>query len=419
MSANSPTPFLPTTRREFLGLSAQGLGLLAFSQFAPQFLVRSTLAQTPRPETDRPILVLVQLAGGNDGLNTVVPFADPNYHRLRPNLALPREGLLRVTDSVALHPALAPMHELLQTGRLAVVQNVGYPNPNRSHFRSAEIWETASDSGDFASTGWIGRYLDSCCPGSDSAGHDPLAVHITDSAPQAFAGARAHPTFGLPPRRGGRRGADRRREALEQFAAVPGPADNPNANFLRQTYMDTLVTERKVQRIIDDFRPEASFPGSAFGTSLRNVSALIAARLPTRVYFVSLSGFDTHANQLQQHAGLLAQLAEGLAAFQRDLESRGLANQVVTMTFSEFGRRPSENESKGTDHGTAAPLFLMGSRLRPGLHGTPPSLDLAPNQDLTHSTDFRQVYTSVLQAWMQADPAPVLGNQFAPLPLFG
>src|SRR5687767_2535344 len=163
--ASNPSATLPTTRREFLGLSSQGIGLLAFSQFAPQFLVQSTRAAAPAPEKDRSVLVLVQLAGGNDGLNTVIPFEDANYYRLRPTLGIAKDKTLRLSDTLGLHPSCTAMHALLQDGKLAVVQNVGYPNPNRSHFRSTEIWETASNSEEFLGTGWVGRFMDNACAG--------------------------------------------------------------------------------------------------------------------------------------------------------------------------------------------------------------------------------------------------------------
>ena len=418
MASNSPTPFLPTTRREFLGLSSKGIGLLAFSQFAPEFLVQSTRAAVPAPEKDRSILVLVQLAGGNDGLNTLIPFEDPDYYRLRPTLGIAREKVLRTGDTVGLHPSCSALHGLFEQGKVAIVQNVGYPNPNRSHFRSTEIWETASNSDEFTATGWIGRFLDNTCAGMPADARDPVAVHLTNGVPQSFASAEAHPTFGLVPGGGGRRDNEESRKLLEAMIAKPGADDSAPANstFLKQTLMDTLVTERKVQRILGEYRPAKAYPGSGLATSLRNVAALIAARMPTRVYFVSLGGFDTHSNQVGQHAALLTQLSEALAAFQRDLESKGLADQVTTMTFSEFGRRPSENESRGTDHGTAAPLFVLGSRVKGGLHGTPPSLKLQKNQDLLFSTDFRSVYATALDRWLGCPTSKVLTGKFDPVP---
>jgi uncharacterized protein (DUF1501 family) len=416
MPTNPSALPLPTTRREFLGRSSKGIGLLAFSQFAPQFLVRSTLAATPEPEKDRRILVLVQLAGGNDGLNTLVPFEDANYYRLRPTLGIAKERVLQVSDTHGLHPSCSALHGLFQSGKLAIVQNVGYPNPNRSHFRSTEIWETASASDEFAETGWVGRYLDNACAGMPAGSPDPVAVHISQGVPQSFASARPHPTFGFVPGGGSRRDNEESRKLLEALASrSASPAEPGNATFLRQTLMDTLVTERKVQRIVSGYRPEATYPANPFASSLRSVAALIAAGLPTRVYFVNLSGFDTHTGQAGGHANLLAQLSEGLAAFQKDLEARKLEDQVTTMTFSEFGRRPAENESRGTDHGTAAPVFVVGSRVKGGLHGTPPSLQLDRNQDLAFSTDFRAVYSTLMDRWLSCTSEKVLAGKFDPL----
>jgi uncharacterized protein (DUF1501 family) len=414
----NPLPFLPTTRREFLTTTGRGIGLLAFSRFAPSFLVQSTLAAAPAPEKDRSILVLVQLAGGNDGLNTLIPFEDADYYRLRPTLGIAKDKVLRASDTLGLHPACAAMHGLLNEGKLAVVQNVGYPNPNRSHFRSTEIWETASRADEFADTGWIGRYLDNACAGLPADSHDPVAVHITNGVPQSFLSAHDHSTFGLLPGGGNRRDNEETRKLLETMVAQPGEGgESDNATFLKHTLMDALVTEKKVQRVLGDYRPGTgvNYPGNPFAASLRNVAALIAAGLPTRVYFVSLSGFDTHSNQIGQQANLLTQLSDGLAAFQKDLEAHQLDGQVLTMTFSEFGRRPSENQSRGTDHGTAAPLFVMGSRVKGGLHGTAPSLKLERNQDLMFSTDFRQVYATALDAWLDCPSESVLGGKFGRL----
>ncbi len=412
----NPHPFLPSTRREFLRTGTRGVGLLAFSQFAPSFLVESVAAGAPTPERDRTVLVLVQLAGGNDGLNTVVPLADPHYRRLRPTLALGADDVLRIDDATGLHRACAPLHALLQEGRLGIVQNVGYPNPNRSHFRSTEIWETASDAAETLPTGWLGRFFDHACGGLPSG--TPCGVNISNEVPQAFLSAAAHPTFSLLPNaRGGREnraGLDLLESFLRGGPEGHGEHDG-NAGYLRHTMMDALVTERRFQQVLAAYKPSVDYPGNPFAASLRQVAALIAAGNATRVYYVSLGGFDTHANQLNAHAALLRTLSEGLAAFQRDLEAKRLGDQVLTMTFSEFGRRPSENESRGTDHGTAAPLFVLGSRVKAGLHGRAPALALERNEDLAFSTDFRAVYATVLDRWLGTDARAVLGGDYSPL----
>jgi uncharacterized protein (DUF1501 family) len=205
------------------------------------------------------------------------------------------------------------------------------------------------------------------------------------------------------------------RRLLERLTAESGGGGEQG--FLSATLMDSLVTETKVQQVLGDYRPMAAYPTTGFATSLKSVASLIASGLPTRVYFVSLNGFDTHFNQLGTQANLLKTLGEGLAAFQKDLEAHHLDGQVTTMTFSEFGRRASENDSKGTDHGTASPLFVLGSRVRGGLHGTAPDLNLPKNRDLTFTTDFRSVYATMLESWLGAPSSPVLGGRFPLLPI--
>ena len=412
----NPSNFLPSTRREFLRYGARGAGLLAFSRFVPGFLVESARAQTPAPEKDRTILVLVQLAGGNDGRNTVVPFADPHYRRLRPTLGLPEADLLKLNDTQALHGSCTALHALWGDGKLGIVQNVGYPNPNRSHFRSTEIWETASASNEFLPTGWLGRYFDNECAGAPEGG-DPCGVNLGNEVPVAFQGEHPHPTFSVAANNRSRRQQADQLKLLEQLVKNDGgaPAESGNAGYLRQTMMDALVTEQRFQRVLTAYQAAATYPTTPFAGSLRNVAALIAAGTATRIYYVSLAGFDTHNNQAGTHANLLKTLSEGLAAFQKDLEAKRLSDQVVTMTFSEFGRRPSENESRGTDHGTAAPLFVLGTRLKPGLLGRAPRLDVERNEDLQHSTDFRQVYATLLDQWLGCRSSAVLGEGYQPL----
>lgn len=404
---------LPTTRREFLELTSKGFGLLTFGAYAPEFLVRSTLASAPAPEKDKSILVLVQLAGGNDGLNTLIPFEDSNYYKLRPTLGIKKDSTLKVDDKLGLHPSCNALHTLYNEGKLSIIQNVGYPNPNKSHFRSTEIWETAVDSNEYSSTGWIGRFLDNSCAGMPESKQDPLAIHITNGTPQSFGNNKAVPTYGLSLRGNGRRETEESRRLLENISSYKN--SNTDTNFLRQTLMNSLVTEKKVQDILFKYKPTTPYPNNNLGTSLKNVAALIAAGLPTRVYFVSISGFDTHSNQLVQHSNLLSQLSSSLHSFQKDLTANKLDGQVTTMTFSEFGRRPNENDSGGTDHGTAAPLFIMGSKVKGGVLGSAPSLKLQKNQDVVYSTDFREVYATVLENWLHVSSKDILSNEFKKL----
>lgn len=406
---------LPLTRREFIRGGA-GLGFLAFSGVAPAFLARSAMAQTPAPERDRSILVIIQLAGGNDGLNTVIPFTDDRYHKLRPTLAL-REGLLPISDDLALHPACRPLHELFDEGQLSIVQNVGYPNPNRSHFRSTEIWETGSDS-ESQREGWLGRYFDNSCAGRPDAAKDkapdPCGIHVGDMIPHSYLSAKSHALFGMKPLGRfdpSRDPADLAYEKLLQADHIEG-----NASYLQHTMMNTLVTERRVEQIISKYKAKTPYPGTRLAQSLKRVAALIHADLETRVYFVSQGGYDTHANQLVNHARLLTELSGAMRAFQKDLTAHQKDDQVLTLTFSEFGRRPAENGSAGTDHGTAAPLFVMGSKVNGGLLGQAPELVSDPKNDLQYSTDFRGIYSSVLDKWLEADSSKILGQSFDHVP---
>jgi uncharacterized protein (DUF1501 family) len=425
---NPSTPLLPSTRREFLRRSGSGLGLLAFSAFAPEFLTRAAAANIPAPERDRRILVLVQLGGGNDGLYTVVPYADDRYLKLRPRLGIrDTSTLYKLDDHVALAPACGKLADLAKDGKFAVIQNVGYPNPNRSHFRSMEIWETASDEDAYLSTGWIGRYLDNCCAGSPDADHaaagDPSAMHSTIAMPETFLAERPQDYFGVGADNRAQLRFRRRRDAaqpislLEEFAHAPVQGDTEN--FLSHTLMDALVTEKRVQQILDNYHTPVNYPSSLLAQSLKRVAALISAGLETRVYFCSQTSYDTHANQFNNHQRLLGDLSDALAAFQQDLERQQLDQQVLTMTFSEFGRRPYENDAQGTDHGTAAPLFMMGSalKLKNGLYGDPPDLDIPDKGDLQYKIDFRQIYATVLDQWLDGDSAKVLGQKFDHLPV--
>jgi uncharacterized protein (DUF1501 family) len=421
---NLPHNRLPTTRREFLKLTGSGLGLLAFSNYAPRFLTQAAAANVPAPEKDKRILVLLQLAGGNDGLNTVIPYTDDRYHTLRPRLGIKDVSTLhKLDDHVALAPPCGAIADLASQGKFAVLQNVGYPNPNRSHFRSSEIWETASDAETFLADGWVGRYLDNCCGGTpaEDPKADPVAVHSTTTLPQTFFAQQPQNIFSVggnsrPNQRARKRtdGAEYK-PLLDEFATI-APAGE-TGNFLSHTLMDALVTEKRVQEVLNAYKPLATYPNSALAQSLQRVVALVAAGLETRVYFCSQGGYDTHANQFTNHQNLLGDLSNSLAAFQKDLEAHGLDKQVLTMTFSEFGRRPHENDALGTDHGTAAPLFVMSGALKQsGAIGAPPDLNIPDKGDITYKIDFRQVYATVLHRWLEVDPSVVLSTKFQEVP---
>ena len=424
------------TRRDFLRTGLLG-GSLAWT--VPGFL-HATMQHLHAAAADRllpgpngadsPILVVLQLAGGNDGLNTVVPYANDHYRRARPRLGLAKDDVLRINDEIGFHPGLGGLKALFDEGRLAVVQGVGYPNPNRSHFRSAEIWQTASDAERNERHGWIGRYFDSQCRGADPG----LGIAIGHESPQAFA-ASAPKGIAFPsPEQYRFVGADPDTELGTAEAALydrlaPG-ADGGSIgslagagraralasplDFLERTALDAQASSETIRRIMGAARNQAAYPGSRLGRDLQTVGRLIAGGMSTRVYYVSQGGFDTHTNQLATHQRLLTELGDALQAFLADLTAQGNLERVLVLTFSEFGRRVQENASGGTDHGAAAPVFLAGGRVRAGLIGPHPSLaekDLLRG-DPQFAIDFRSVYATALERHLGADSVAVLRRPF-------
>jgi uncharacterized protein (DUF1501 family) len=400
------------TRRQFLKTSS----LVALGASVPGFISR-TAAQAPtadRPGARDTILVVIQLTGGNDGLNTVIPFRDENYARLRPTLRQPADQVRRVSDDIGLHPSLAGLAGLLQDRALCVVQGVGYPNPNQSHFRSMDIWQAASTARNL-NEGWIGRAL-RAVPGAAS-------FHLAGSnepAPLALAGSPVRvPTISslqdFQVRVAGVSGADarRQREVIEN-EATPGPGQPDLLDFVRRTAVNTYASSRRLQEVGNNYQPRVPYPNTELGNHLRLAAQLIDAGLGARLFYVALDGFDTHAAQAQAHANLLRQVSDAMTAFYRDLAARGQQDRILMMTFSEFGRRARENGSRGTDHGSAAPMLLVGGRVRPGLVGAHPSLTDLEAGNLRHHTDFRQVYAAVLDRWLGVPSRQVLGQEFRP-----
>ncbi|MGC8742019.1 MAG: DUF1501 domain-containing protein [Candidatus Sumerlaeaceae bacterium] len=403
------------TRREFLRSGV----LVAVSTMMPRFLVDFATAAatgTAGKTSDERVLVVIQLAGGNDALNTVIPYTDESYYMMRPRLGIPRAGLIPVNDAVGFHASLKDLHAMYDRGLVAVVEGVGYPNPNRSHFRSMEIWHTASDSNVVLATGWIGRYLDAAC--GDSC--DPTAaLAVGSERPQAFYGRRGLGVAVASPERfawpQGPDGATRQR-----FQALNEPSQSPqnhSLDFIRHVMADALISADKIHDVAKRYKGGITYPAWPFASNLRTIASMIAGGLPAKIYFTSLSGFDTHANQLNTHARLLKEFSESTAAFMADLERQHNADRVLIMTFSEFGRRVAENASGGTDHGTAESLFIIGKGIRPGFAGKRPSLSNLDNGDLIFTTDFRSVYATVLEDWLGAASRAVLPREFPKLPL--
>jgi uncharacterized protein (DUF1501 family) len=437
------------TRRDFLRTTALGGALSwtvpaflanTFSALQADAAASATQAVTGKDGT---ILVVLQMAGGNDGLNTVVPYANDYYHQARPRIGLPAGSILKINDQIGFNKSLAGFKNLYDVGQLSVVQGTGYPNPNRSHFRSTEIWQTASDADKVEKYGWIGRYFDNACRGADPT----VGVNIGQQMPQAFS-ARTPTGISLNnpqnyrfmagrPGRDGQMNADEKsfRQMNQPEDTVAFAADNsggvidaihgPTAHtgsvmdFLERTAMDAEVSSDKIMAISKRVENQATYPSSQLASSLKLVAKLIGGGLPTRIYYVSQGGYDTHTNQVGQQDRLLQDLGDSVKAFVQDLQAQGNFQRTLVMTFSEFGRRVAENANGGTDHGAAAPMFVVGPKVRAGLHGKYPSLaphDLV-NGDLKYNVDFRSVYAGILEQWLQTRSEPILGAHFKALNL--
>jgi uncharacterized protein (DUF1501 family) len=396
------------SRRTFLQAST----LIALAPTVPGFLART--ARAAELDRDGRILVVVQLDGGNDGINTVVPFADDGYAKHRKVLRLPKETLLKVNDRVGLHPSLTGASKLLESGRLAVVQGVGYPNPNRSHFESMAIWHSARlDPDERHGLGWLGRALDDRkrpepgTPDSVFVGGAQLPAALRGRRSVASALTRPE-DFVLSP------------EVKTRPAADAAPAADDLAAFVRRASLDAYATADRMAAIVRGKEDGAGYPATELAGGLRLVARLIKGGAGTRVCYARQSGYDTHSAQLGTHANLLGELGGALLAFLDDLASAKLAERVVVLAFSEFGRTVQENGSAGTDHGTAGPVLLAGPSVRAGLVGDTPSLvELdAKHGDLKVGLDFRRVYATLLDDWLGLPARAALGEDFQPLPLF-
>ncbi len=408
-----------TTRRRFLKQALGGSALIAAGgAWVPEFLLHSARAAALRPG-DR-VLVVVQLSGGNDGLNTVVPYRNPLYRQARPTLAVPASQVLKLEKGLGLHPSLGGLEQLWQNRSLCVVQGVGYPNPNRSHFRSMDIWHSAQPDNPQPRTGWLGRWLDrqerqAAQLAALHLGEEPLPLALVarETAVPSFAsleGFRLH-----------EHDAALSTAALRQLAlAQQSPAQpTPLEAFVRRQMLSALDASSRVSQALEEEPAGTDYPQNPLAEKLRNIAGLIYAGLPTRIYYVSLAGFDTHVKQQGIHATLLQQWGDALNAFAQDLKNRGHWDRVAVLTFSEFGRRVRENASNGTDHGTAAPVFLAGGKVRAGLIGPAPDLEDLEAGDLKFQIDFRRVYAAVLEHWLDTPGGEVLGQPFQPVEAFG
>jgi uncharacterized protein (DUF1501 family) len=425
------------SRRDFLGRSSAGVSFLALSGTMPRLFAEAAVSAKRAGRSDR-VLVVVELAGGNDGLNTAIPFENDLYYKNRPTLGVPKDQVLRLNEYVGLHPAMGPMSELFKEGKLTVVQGVGYPEPDRSHFRSMEIWHTASTSKKVPLSGWLGRIIDAQPPtrsvsessttptrnvSEGAAGSsfeqaiDLPALAFTGSLPQALQSEHfAVPVIQQIENFASAAGEGQAKERLlKKLSTAPG-ANSTQVGFVRQQAEMVYRTAERLRDAAAKYKSDVMYPGE-LGAQLRRAAQVIAADLGVRLMYVQQGGYDTHSNQAAGHPGLLGELAGALAAFQNDLEQLKVADKVVVMVFSEFGRRVDENASKGTDHGAASCMFLTGSKVKGGLEGSYPQLDKLGDGDLIHTVDFRSVYATVIDGWLGCSSEKLLGEKFGALEL--
>ena len=394
-------------RRNFL----KNTGLASTSLYIPQFL---NAFQSPFANKSRAgkILVVLQLSGGNDGLNTIVPYRNDVYYQNRPTLGIQKSEVLSISDELGLNPAMEAFRSLYDEGLVSIINSVGYPNPDRSHFRSMDIWHTASDSSEYLSSGWIGRYLDNQCVGCANPLH---AIEVDDTLSLALKGGK-YSGFAVSNPRKLKRQADNR--FLKAIANNGNHEAEENVAYLYKTLIDTQSSADYLFEKSKVHQSKIIYPNNAFAKDLKQIAELITADSDTQIYYAGMTGFDTHANQKNAQARLLKNYSESVAAFVKDLKSNNLLEDVLILTFSEFGRRVKQNGSNGTDHGTANNVFLMGGNLRKaGFYNVAPDLLNLDKGDLIYDIDFRAIYATVLEDWLEVEAAPILGRTFRGLQL--
>jgi uncharacterized protein (DUF1501 family) len=404
---------LSSTRRDFLKLIGSA-GLVSLGALPPRFLAEAAESTASQASPDKRVLVLIQLAGGNDGLNTLVPFGDPEYAKARPGIGFNKNQVLKLNDHVGLHPSLAGMKELYDEGKLAVIQGVGYPNPDRSHFRSMDIWQSAQPLNENPRDGWLGRALEWQFDRQPALA-EALSLG-TDKLPLAFVSTRVNvPTlrrleeFQLVDGQGSAANRALTRTAVKQMA---GQSATGELDFLRRATTTALTSAERLKSLSATYRTSVDYPSTGLASRLKLIAQMLTADLPARMFVVSLDGFDTHSGQQPGHAALMAELSGAIRAFEQDLVEHKLSDRVLLATYSEFGRRVAENGSLGTDHGAASMLFAVTPNGKAGLHGTHPSLTDLTDGDLKFNLDFRSVYATMLDRWLQIPSQAILGGEF-------
>jgi uncharacterized protein (DUF1501 family) len=417
------------TRRAFLAHSLRASTLLACAPAVPQFLAAT--ARAAEQDKDGNVLVVLELGGGNDGLNTVIPYGDDLYHKARPTLRVAKKDVLKINDHVGLHNALNSLQPLINSGDLAVVQGVGYPNPDRSHFESMDIWQSADLTRE-NQTGWLGRAVPSL---HDKKGSIPALQIGANSLPLALQGApggvvslNQQVPYRLDLGPDEKRSAARRKVIEDMTKAKADGPDDDLLAFVRRRQVQTYTTLDKLKEVLEaDKKPNQPQPvpvrvggfegGGQLANNLNLVARLIKEGFGTRIFYVAIDGFDTHANQAERHSALLQEIGFAINSFFQQLKEGDHDKKVVLLTFSEFGRRVKENGSRGTDHGAASCLFVAGPPVKGGPVGEHPKLDDLDAGDLKHAIDFRRVYATLLDQWLAVESRVVLNGQFQHLPL--
>lgn len=396
-------------RRQFLTQSSlAAVGTL----WIPEFLQAAATPLYKANASPERILVVIQLSGGNDGLNTVIPIRNDIYYRLRPGIGIKATQAASLTDEAALHPALTAFQKMYSNGELAILNKVGYPNPDRSHFRSMDIWHTASDSHEYWNSGWLGRYLDYACKGNDAP---TQVLEIDDVLSLALKGEQ-HKGMATtdPTRLFNTSNAPFFRKLAAQYNTYM--EHEPVATYLYKTLADTVQSAESIFKAAKAGATQTLYPNTALGKHLKTVASLIAGGINTSVYYLSLGSFDTHINQTNQQQRLLKELNDAVECFVADLKKQQRFADVMLMTFSEFGRRVSQNASGGTDHGAAGNMFFISGGLKQqGLLNGMPDLQQLVNGDVPFEIDFRQVLATVLQQWLHVDAEQILKRHFKPL----
>lgn len=385
-------------RKEFLQVGS----LATASLLLPKFL--KAFEQQHKVPPGNKVVVVIQLSGGNDGLNTIIPVSNDIYFRERPRLGIKKEIALRLNDDAGLHPALGAFRELYDEGNLSILNGVGYPNPDRSHFRSMDIWQSASDSRDYINTGWLGRYLDAQCKGCDKP---TQVLEVDDMLSLALKGnERSGIAFKDP-----RRLYKSSNGSFFREISAAHKASEETAVYLYKTMSETLSSAEYIFQQSSLRTNTHVYPNSELGKNLKTISTLIQSGINTRVYYVSLGSFDTHVNQDAQQKRLFTELNDAVKAFTADLKKNNRFGDVLMMTFSEFGRRVSQNAANGTDHGTANNMFFIGGGLKEkGILNAMPDLSDLKDGDLQHTVDFKNVYATILRKWLGTDDSIILGK---------